>query len=145
MRQNLNCKLIAITQEFLRLHTDTDTGWCTSQDNSTCRQRSALRTETDEFRNLEDQITEIIKSAHEQSLSETRETRTSQKARNRKPKTRRRTPPSGKKERNTYSVPQSCKTRPFFNPLTHNLVGSDTKLGETRTGPIGHAPSKPLL
>lgn len=44
----------------------------------------------------------------------------------------------------TYSRPLSCTTLPFNNPRICNLAGSLTALADTRTGPMGQAPSKPL-
>jgi hypothetical protein len=44
----------------------------------------------------------------------------------------------------TYSTPHSCKARPFFNPLILNFLGSGIAAVDARTGPIGHAPSKPF-
>lgn len=44
-----------------------------------------------------------------------------------------------------YSIPQSCRTFPFFNPRICNFFGSGTSDEDARTGPMGHAPSKPLL
>ena len=41
-------------------------------------------------------------------------------------------------------VPQCSRTSPFFKPLTRNLEGSGINSGETSTGPIGQALSKPL-
>ena len=45
----------------------------------------------------------------------------------------------------TYSTPESCMTLPFFRPRMCSLDGSGISTGDTRTGPIGQAPSNPLL
>jgi len=46
----------------------------------------------------------------------------------------------------TYSVIPSCRTLSLFLiPLTLNFDGSGISDVDTKHGPVGHAPSKPLL
>lgn len=44
----------------------------------------------------------------------------------------------------THSSPLSCTTLPFNKPLSFSFDGSAIALVETRVGPMGQAPSKPL-
>lgn len=56
MRQNLHAELITWAEILCRLLASTNTGRCTSDDDSTRRERGALRAETDDPRNVENEI-----------------------------------------------------------------------------------------
>lgn len=64
MRLNLDGELVAVAKELLRLLSRTDAGGCTGEDDGTRGQRGTLGAETDEFGDLEDEVTEGILGQH---------------------------------------------------------------------------------
>jgi hypothetical protein len=95
------------------------TGRCAGQDDSSRLQRRSLGAEAHDLGDGENQITIHSISTITPILPDQRRDK-------------------------AHSTPHSCKTLPFFKPLSLNLLGSGIALVEAITGPIGQAPSKPF-
>ncbi len=118
MRQDLDHKLVPVVQQLLRLVREANTSGRAGDDDSTLGQRRALRKEAD---NLLDREDEIPKCPPQSAIVNFE-----------------------KRQKVTHVNPLSCTTFPFFNPRIFNALTSPMTSLATSTGPMGHAPSKPL-
>lgn len=117
---NLDAELITGTKILgVGLFPCSDSSGSTGDNDSSRGKCSTLRAEANDSRNVEDEITVDMTS----QFPKTKWNRLGQ----------------------THSIPQSCMTLPFFKPLMCSFDGSGTSLELASTGPMGHAPSKPLL
>ena len=123
MGLDLDDKLVAVVQQLLGLVGEADACGGARDDDGALGQGGALREEADDLLDREDEVPGrgggLLAKASRAEETE-------------------------RKERNTHVNPLSCTTFPFFNPLNLRSPTRGTSFLETKTGPIGHAPSKPL-
>lgn len=126
--QNLNGELVAIAEILLRCEAVAHTRRGTCQDEGPGFQRRSLREETDDLGDREDKVALLgVSIGHIHKLHQW---------------------PTlgsfGMGMGDTYSAPQSCKTRPFFRPRTRSLPTSYALL-DINTGPMFPVSRNPKL